>query len=59
MRKCAISGEDFHLSLLDYRNTPTEGLQTSPMQRLNGRNARTRLPATEQQLTKRCDTAHT
>ena len=38
------SGNDFYLSLLDWRNTPTEGLESSPAQRLFGRRTRTHLP---------------
>ena len=38
--------KDPYLSLLDWRNTPTEGLDSSPVQRLMGRRTRTFLPTT-------------
>ena len=44
MRKSAASGEDHYLALLNLRNTPTEGLGSSPCQRMFGRHARTVLP---------------
>ena len=33
MKKARLAGTDPNLSLLDYRNTPTEGLGDSPAQR--------------------------
>ena len=36
--------KDPYLTLLDWRNTPTEGLDSSPAQRLMGRRTRTLLP---------------
>ena len=36
--------KDPYLTLLDWRNTPTEGLDSSPVQRLMGRRTRTLLP---------------
>ena len=35
--KCKESGQSEFLALLDWRNTPTEGIGTSPAQRLMGR----------------------
>ena len=46
MKKAAATGSDPWLCLLDYRNTLTEGLQSSPVQRLMGRRTKTRLPTT-------------
>jgi hypothetical protein len=50
LKKAISSGNDFYLSLLDWRNTPTEGLDSSPAQRLLGRQTRTSLPTTTQLL---------
>ena len=44
MKKARDAGSDPKLSLLDYRNTPTEGIGSSPSQRLFGRRTRTMLP---------------
>ena len=42
--KCHKSGQSEFLALLDWRNTPTEGVGTSPAQRLMGRRCKTLLP---------------
>ena len=47
MRKCKASGEDLLLGLLNLRNTPTEGLNTSPAQRLLGRRTKSMVLTTE------------
>ena len=39
-----------YLALLDWRNTPTEGLYSAPVQRLMGRRTRTLLPTSEKLL---------
>ncbi|XP_046407531.1 uncharacterized protein K02A2.6-like [Ischnura elegans] len=44
LRKCNESGDDVHLSLLEYRNTPLSGLGTSPAQLLMSRRLRSKLP---------------
>ena len=44
--KCQETGQSEFLSLLDWRNTPTEGVGTSPAQRFLGRRCRTLLPMT-------------
>ena len=44
MLKALEAGSDPYLGLLDFRNTPTEGLGTSPAQRLFGRRTKTLLP---------------
>ena len=44
MTKAVESEQDPHLALLDWRDTPTEGLGSSPAQRLFGRRTRTLLP---------------
>ena len=47
MKKAKADGQDPLLALLDWRNTPTEGLGTSPVQRLMERRTRTFLPTHE------------
>ena len=42
--KCKKSGQSEFLVLLDWRNTPTEGVGTSPAQRLMGRRCKILLP---------------
>ena len=42
-----IAKEDAYLSLLDFRNTPTQGMTASPMERLMSRKAKTLLPMKE------------
>ena len=44
LKKAKADHRDPYLALLDWRNTPTEGLQSSPAQRLMGRRTRTLLP---------------
>ena len=44
MKKCEAKREDPFLALLNMRNTPQEGMDTSPAQRLFGRRTRTLLP---------------
>ena len=39
--KCKQSGQSEFQALLDWRNTPTEGMKTSPTQRLMGRRCKT------------------
>ena len=41
---------DPYLSLLDFRNTPTQGMNTSPAQRLMSRRTTTLLPTKESHL---------
>ena len=48
--KCRESGESEYLALLDWRNTPSEGLGTSPAQRFMGRRCKTLLPITTSRL---------
>ena len=43
-KKCKESGQSEFLALLNWRNTPTEGIGTSPAQRLMGRRCKTLLP---------------
>ena len=44
MRKCIDSGSDPFLAILDHRNTPSQGLLSSPAQRLMNRRTKTLLP---------------
>ena len=55
-KKCKESGQSEFLALLDWRNTPTEGIGTSPAQRLLGRRCRTLLPIADSLLRPRYDT---
>ena len=45
-----LDHKDPYLALLDWRNTPTEGLDSSPVQRLMGRRTRTLLPTSARLL---------
>lgn len=47
MKKAKKDGSDAYLALRDYRNTPTRGLDTSPVQRLMSRRTKTILPTTK------------
>ena len=44
------SGEDPYIALLNIRNTPTEGLNNSPAQRLFGRRTKSMMPTAEANL---------
>lgn len=48
--KCKEAGQSEYCALLDWRNTPTEGVGTSPAQRFLGRRCKTLLPMTDSQL---------
>ncbi|XP_048255233.1 uncharacterized protein K02A2.6-like [Haliotis rufescens] len=50
IKKCSKAGSDPYLALLDIRNTPNEGMSTSPAQRLFNRRTKTLLPTTKQLL---------
>ena len=50
MKKSIKAGDDPFLALLSLRNTPTEGLDISPAQRLLGRRTKTELPTTANKL---------
>ena len=45
-KKAIADKKDPWLALLDYRNTPTEGIKSSPCQRLMSRRTRTLVPVT-------------
>ena len=47
IRKAKTAGEDPYLAMLAHRNTPTEGTESSPVQRLMGRRTKTLLPTTK------------
>ena len=55
--KCRESGQSEFRALLDWRNTPSEGMGTSPTQRFLGRRCRTLLPITNAQLVPQYPTA--
>ena len=50
LAKAANSEQDPYLVFLDWRNTPTETLNSSPVQQLFGRRTKTRLPMSIQLL---------
>ena len=50
LKKSKAAGTDFHLALLAWRNTPSEGLESSPAQRMFGRRTRTLIPTTSELL---------
>ena len=50
IKKAKESGAEYYLSLLSWRNTPTEGMNSSPAQRMFGRRTRTQLPTAEMLL---------
>ena len=50
LRKSQSSGEDPYIALLNLRNTPTEGLNTSPTQRLFGMRTKSMMPTAEAKL---------
>ena len=54
--KAKQSGESEYMALLDWRNTPSEGMSTSPAQRLMGRRCKTLLPTAGTLLKPRYDT---
>ena len=55
-KKCKQAGQSEFLALLEWRNTPTESIGTSPAQRLMGRRCRTLLPVAANLLKPRYDT---
>ena len=50
MKKAKKNSSDAYLALLDYRNTPTQRLDTNPAQRLMNRRTKTLLPTTKNLL---------
>lgn len=50
MEKAIACGSDPYLTLLEHRNTPSDGMSSSPAQRLFGRRTRTRIPTSTQLL---------
>ena len=50
MKKAKYSHTDGWLAILSYRNTPAEGMDSSPVQRFLQRRTGTRPPATDEQL---------
>ena len=56
MQKAKLANSDPYLAILDHRNTPTKGMDTSPVQRLMQRRTKTRLPTTKQLLKPKINT---
>ena len=50
IKRAHKAGADVHLALLDYYNTPTEGMESSPAQRLYSRRTKTLLPTSSRLL---------
>ena len=50
LRKALDSGQDPYMAILDYRNTPTQGMDSSPVQRLMNCRTKTLLPTTKSLL---------
>ena len=50
LKKSIRAGTDPYLAALDYRNSPTQGMTTSPAQRLMSRRTKTLLPTTQNLL---------
>ena len=50
LRKALTASTDPYLAILDYRNTPTQGVGSSPAQRLMSRRTKTLLPTMNQLL---------
>ena len=50
LKKAVDTNVDPELALLDFRNTPTEGIGTSPAQRLHSRRTRTLIPLNDRLL---------
>ena len=55
-KKCKESGQSQYMALLNWRNTPSEGIGTSPAQCFLGRRCRTKLPLCEALLSPRYPT---
>ena len=47
LRKSIKAGKDPYLAILDHRNTPTQGMVSSPSQHLMSRRTKTLLPTTQ------------
>ncbi|XP_052746964.1 uncharacterized protein LOC128199832 [Bicyclus anynana] len=54
LKKCIDSGQDFYISLLNYRTTPRDGID-SPAQILMGRRLNTKLPINQKLLRENVD----
>ena len=53
IKKARKAGEDQYLALLNIRNTPTQGMDSSPAQRLLGRRTKTIIPTAQSLLESR------
>ena len=58
MRKCKLDGTDAYLAILEVRNTPPQGMDSSPVQRLMNRSTRSLLPTRNDNLVTRRTTIH-
>ncbi len=57
IKKSKKAGDDQYLALLNIRNTPTQGMDTSPVQRLLGRRTKTLIPTSASLLKPEADRA--
>ena len=55
LQRAKASGQDPYLAILDFRNTPTQGIDSSPVQRLMSRRTRTLLPIKKELLKPQVD----
>ena len=53
MKKATEFGNDFYLVLLEWRNTPSEGMEISPSQPIFSRRVKTLLPISKKLLNQR------
>ena len=53
LKKCKKANSDPYMALLELRNTPTQGISSSPAQRLHSRRTRTLLPTSNSLLVPR------
>ena len=49
-KRCKAANEDPFLGILNHRNTPTEGTETSPVKKIFGRRTRTNVPIIDAKL---------
>ena len=52
LKKSKAASTDFHLAFLDWRNTPSDSLESSPKQHLFGRRTRTLVPTASELVKK-------
>ena len=58
MSKCKLDDTDAYLAILEVRNTQTQGMDSSPVQRLMNRSTHSLLPTRNDNLITRRTTTH-